>query len=62
MNRFNGNFIGKNIGRVLEVDVKEDDTGWGPFLQIKVEINLSNHWQEENNQDQIGVYLDFSKI
>lgn len=33
--------IGAMLGKVLDVDIEVDDTGWGRHLQIKVEINLS---------------------
>ncbi|XP_041009439.1 uncharacterized protein LOC121253498 [Juglans microcarpa x Juglans regia] len=40
MNRDTGERIGRSIGRVLEVDVDEKESGWGQFLRVKVEIDL----------------------
>lgn len=40
MNLCYGNIIGEKIGKVLEVDVDDDDTRWGEFLRIQVEVNL----------------------
>lgn len=41
MNGFYGNLISKTIEKVLEVDVEEDNTAWGRFLRVRVEINLA---------------------
>lgn len=41
MNHFYGELIGENIGKVLKVDVKEEDIGWGHFLRVRVEIQLA---------------------
>ncbi|XP_042950099.1 uncharacterized protein LOC122282213 [Carya illinoinensis] len=32
--------IGKSVGRVIEVDVEEDGTGWGRYLRVKLELAL----------------------
>lgn len=40
MNRYYGELIGNTIGRVLDVDVDTNDTGWGSFVLVKVELNL----------------------
>lgn len=34
MDRFYGTLIGNTIGKVLEFDVENDDTGWGKFLRV----------------------------
>lgn len=41
MNMQYGKLIGKTIEKVAEVDVKADETGWGHFLRVRIEINLS---------------------
>lgn len=41
MNRVYGNLIGKTIGQVLEIDVEDDDTSFGPFLRVQVKLNLN---------------------
>lgn len=41
MDKFYGNLIGNKIGKVLEVDVDEDDTGWGKYLRVRIEISLT---------------------
>lgn len=41
MNRFYGEMIRNTIGRVLELDVDLDDTGWGSYLHVRVDIDLS---------------------
>lgn len=40
LNRHYGNLIGESIRRVIKVDVDIEDTCWGPFLQVRVEISL----------------------
>lgn len=40
MTGFYGNLIGKTIGKVIEVDVDDDDTTCGLFLCVRVEVNL----------------------
>ncbi|XP_042954597.1 uncharacterized protein LOC122291010 [Carya illinoinensis] len=35
-----GNQIGSSVGRVLEVDVEEDGTGWGRYLRVKLQLAL----------------------
>lgn len=41
MNRRYENLIGDKLGKVLEIDVNDDDTRWGEYLRIRVEINLN---------------------
>lgn len=41
MNRLSGERIGSSIGRVEEVDVEDDDIGWGSYLQVKVCLKLT---------------------
>lgn len=41
MNRQYGELIGKALGKVLDVEVEEDDMGWGVRLRLQVEIYLS---------------------
>lgn len=41
MNRYYGELLENTIGRVFDVDVNTDDTGWGSFLCVRVELNLS---------------------
>lgn len=41
MNRFYGNLIGKSIGKVHNINVEEDDMGWGQALRVHVEIKIS---------------------
>ncbi len=36
-----GEDIGNNIGRLVEVDVPENGIGWGRFLRIRVEIDVT---------------------
>lgn len=36
-----GSLIGNTIGKVMDVDMDEDDTGWEKFLRVQVELNLS---------------------
>ena len=36
-----GEDIGNNIGRLVEVDVPENGIGWGRFLHIRVEIDVT---------------------
>lgn len=41
MSRYYGELIGNTIIMVLGVDVDIDDTRCGPFLRVRVDINLS---------------------
>lgn len=41
MKRSYGELIGNSIGIVLDLDVDIDDTGWGSFLHVRVELNLT---------------------
>lgn len=41
MNSRYGNFIRGKIGKVVEIDVNDDNTVRGEYLRIHVEINLS---------------------
>lgn len=36
-----GNIIGKAIGRVVEVDLEEDEMAWGEFMRIRVCLDVS---------------------
>lgn len=36
-----GELIGNSIEKVLDVDVDTDNMGWGSFLRVKVEMNLT---------------------
>ncbi|XP_035544143.1 uncharacterized protein LOC118347922 [Juglans regia] len=40
MNKSIGERIGGTIGKVVEVDVREDGLGWGSFLRVRVECDL----------------------
>ncbi|XP_042958054.1 uncharacterized protein LOC122293569 [Carya illinoinensis] len=40
MNLEVGTQIGKTIGNVKEVDVREDGIGWGRYLRVKIELDL----------------------
>ncbi|XP_042974300.1 uncharacterized protein LOC122305841 [Carya illinoinensis] len=40
MNRQTGEVVGSSIGRVVEVDIREDDVGWGSFLRVRIECEL----------------------
>lgn len=40
MNIHYGELIGNTIGRVLDVDVDNDDMGWGSFLRVRVNLDL----------------------
>lgn len=40
MNIHYGELIGNTVGRVLDVDVDNDDMGWGSFLRVKVNLDL----------------------
>lgn len=42
MNRKYGEFMGKLLGEVEEVDVDEDEVGWGHFHRVLVWIDISN--------------------
>lgn len=42
MNLKYGLLIGKTLEEVEEVEVKEDDTGWGSYLRLRILINLDN--------------------
>jgi hypothetical protein len=41
MNREVGYKIGSSVGVVEEVDVSVDGVGWGKYLRVKIELNLS---------------------
>lgn len=41
MNQECGEQIGRSIGIVEEVDVDEDDVGWGNFLWVKILLDLT---------------------
>lgn len=42
MNRHTSEQIGNTIGKILEVDVQEDDMAWGRCLRVKIECDLRN--------------------
>lgn len=33
-------FVRESIGRVVDVDVEEDDVGWGVCLRVRIECDL----------------------
>lgn len=33
--------IGTSVGRVEDVDVDDDEPGWGEYLRVKIELDLS---------------------
>lgn len=41
MNRKYGELVENTLEKVEDVEVKVDYTGWGRFLRVKVEINLT---------------------
>lgn len=41
MNSCYGKELGKYIGEVIELDVDYDGIGWGPYLRVKVWLNIS---------------------
>lgn len=41
MNKFYGKKLEKVIGEVIDFDVDSDDLGWGPFLQLKVWVDIT---------------------
>lgn len=41
MNKQLGEQIGSSLGRVCEVEVDTDDTCWGSYLRIRVELDLT---------------------
>lgn len=40
MNRQHGSLLGNTLGEVEDIEVDTDDTRWGPFLRLRVQINL----------------------
>ncbi|KAF5454463.1 hypothetical protein F2P56_024125 [Juglans regia] len=40
MNKAGGEKLGETVGRVLEVELQEDGSGWGSFLRILIEIEI----------------------
>lgn len=40
MNRRIGSNIGASLGKVEEVEVADDDVGWGRYLRLRVVIDL----------------------
>ena len=41
MSREMGQRIGASMGKVEDVDVDEDDVGWGEFLQVRIVLDLT---------------------
>lgn len=41
MNAKRDNQIKQTLGLVLDNDVKEDDNGWGPFLCVVIELDIT---------------------
>ncbi|KAF5462220.1 hypothetical protein F2P56_018246 [Juglans regia] len=35
-----GECIGQSVGQVLDVDVDEDDIGWGKYLRVRIKLDL----------------------
>lgn len=66
MNWHYGNLIGESIGRELEVDVHTNDTRWGPFLRVWVEISLSisftRGWFLNINGEKQWIPIKFEKL
>lgn len=48
MNRMYGKQICEFLDEVLDEDLEMDDTGWGHFLHIQIEINITKSLVEEN--------------
>lgn len=65
-NRHYGNLIGEKIGKVLEIDVDYDDTGWGKYLRIRVEVNLYKPLARgralEYNGKKLWITLKYKKL
>lgn len=43
-----------SIGKVIEVDVPNDEVGWGQFLKVQIEINLQQPLA-------LGRFINFNK-
>ncbi|XP_042972845.1 uncharacterized protein LOC122304652 [Carya illinoinensis] len=41
MTRTVGVKIGSSVGEVLEVDVDEEEIGWGPCLHVQIKVNIT---------------------
>lgn len=41
MDQFYRKLIGKTVGKVLDINVEANDRGWGKFLRVQVELNLT---------------------
>lgn len=41
MNKFYREKLGKAIGEVIDTNVDRDGVGWGPFLRIKVWVDIT---------------------
>lgn len=66
MNGFYSNLIGKTIGKVLEVDVEEDDKACGRFLLVRIEINIGKPLPRGRSlkviRDSLWIPLKFEKL
>lgn len=40
MNTHYGSLIGKTLGEVEDVEVDTNDTSWGPYIRLSVQINF----------------------
>lgn len=41
MNRVYGDLLGKRIGEIKDIDVDRDKIGWGPFLRVRVWVDIT---------------------
>lgn len=66
MNRHYGNIIGGKLGKIVEVDVDDDDTGLDEFLRIRVEINLNKLLARgqviEYNKKNLWIPMKYEKL
>lgn len=40
MNKVHGEMLGNTIGEIIEIDVDKDGVGWGPFLWVRVQVDI----------------------
>lgn len=56
----------EHIGRVLDVDVDINDTGWGSFLRVRVELNLSKQLTRKRTpsvlDDDLWIPVKYEKL
>lgn len=41
MNRVYAERLGKSIGEIIEIDVDRERAGWGPYLRLKMWVDIS---------------------